>query len=159
MDHEEQTGALLAPSAEFLATVSVFPLIPAIKRDVSKTIDSALTWECVTAACSVPVGPLTPRSQLTASDINFSIVRPIVLKYAKLKNMAVVYACLVVRVPQVYTTCSISRLFCARQAYFLEESEDDLAYAGVMLSRVSWRTRANESTEHNSRPRYAKYLL
>ncbi|KAJ7475729.1 receptor-activated Ca2+-permeable cation channel [Mycena latifolia] len=102
MDHEEQSAALLAPSPEFLATVSVFPLIPAIKKDVVKTIDSALSWD-----------------QLTASDINFSIVRPIVLKYAKLKNMAVVYACLVNR------------------AYFLEESEDDLAYAGVMLSRAT----------------------
>ncbi|KAJ7158913.1 receptor-activated Ca2+-permeable cation channel [Mycena filopes] len=103
MDHlEQQTAALLAPSPEFLATVPVFPLIPALKKDVQKTIDSALTWD-----------------QLTASDINFSIVRPIVLKYAKLKNMAVVYACLVNR------------------AYFLEESEEDLAYAGVMLSRAT----------------------
>ncbi|KAJ7494620.1 receptor-activated Ca2+-permeable cation channel [Mycena galericulata] len=101
MDHEEQT-ALLAPSPEFLATVSVFPLIPAIKKDVLKTIDSALAWD-----------------QLTASDVNFAIVRPLVLKYAKLKNMAVVYACLVVR------------------AYFLEEAEDNLAYAGVMLSRAT----------------------
>lgn len=40
------------------------------------------------------------------------------LKYARLKNMAVVYACLVVR------------------SYFLSESEGDLAYAGVMLSRA-----------------------
>ncbi|KAJ7903703.1 receptor-activated Ca2+-permeable cation channel [Mycena olivaceomarginata] len=102
MDHEDQTAALLAPSPEFLATVPVFPLIPAIKKDVTRTIDSALTWD-----------------QLTASDINFTIVRPIVLKYAKLKNMAVVFACLVNR------------------ANFLEESEDDLAYAGVMLSRAT----------------------
>ncbi|KAJ6607394.1 hypothetical protein B0H10DRAFT_2072140 [Mycena sp. CBHHK59/15] len=97
MDHEEQATALLAPSPEFLATVKVYPLIPAIKKDVTKTVDSALTWD-----------------QLTASDINFAIVRPIVLKYAKLKNMAVVYA-----------------------AYFLAECEDDLAYAGVMMSRAT----------------------
>lgn len=58
-------------------------------------------------------------SQLTAADINFSIVRPIVNKYARLKNMAVVYACLVVR------------------SYFLSESDSDLAFAGVMLSRAS----------------------
>jgi hypothetical protein len=58
-------------------------------------------------------------SQLTAADINFSIVRPIVNKYARLKNMAVVYACLVVR------------------SYFLSESDCDLAFAGVMLSRAS----------------------
>ncbi|KAJ7716736.1 receptor-activated Ca2+-permeable cation channel [Mycena maculata] len=101
MDHEEQT-ALLAPSPEFLATVPVFPLIPAIKKDAMKTIDSALTWD-----------------QLTDSALNFSVVRPLVLKYAKLKNMAVVYACLVVR------------------AYFLEESDGNLAYAGVMLSRAT----------------------
>ncbi|KAJ7284865.1 receptor-activated Ca2+-permeable cation channel [Mycena rebaudengoi] len=104
MDHEanQSTASLLAPSPEFLATVKVFPLIPAIKRDAIKTIDVALTWD-----------------QLTASDINFSIVRPIVLKYAKLKNMAVVYACLVNR------------------GYFLEEAEEDLAYAGVMQSRAT----------------------
>ncbi|KAF8207580.1 hypothetical protein K438DRAFT_1815254 [Mycena galopus ATCC 62051] len=101
MDHEEQP-LLATHSQEALASVKVFPLIPALKQDVIKTIDSALTWD-----------------QLTASDINFAIVRPIVLKYAKLKNMAVVYACLVNR------------------AYFLEESEDDLAYAGVMLSRAT----------------------
>ncbi|KAJ7773071.1 receptor-activated Ca2+-permeable cation channel [Mycena metata] len=100
-DHEEQT-ALLAPSPEVLAKIAVFPLFHPLKRDVIRTIDSALTWD-----------------QLTASDINFSIVRPIVLKYAKLKNMAVVYACLVNR------------------AYFLKESEEDLAYAGVMLSRAT----------------------
>ena len=58
-------------------------------------------------------------SQLTAADINFSIVRPIVNKYARLKNMAVVYACLVVR------------------SYFLSESDSNLAFAGVMLSRAS----------------------
>ncbi|KAJ7227072.1 receptor-activated Ca2+-permeable cation channel [Mycena pura] len=101
MDDEEQ-AALLAPSPEFLASVLVFPLIPAIKKDVTKTIDSALSWD-----------------QLTAVDVNFTVVRPLVLKYAKLKNMAVVYACLVNR------------------AYFLRESEEDLAYAGVMLSRAT----------------------
>ncbi|KAF7327794.1 hypothetical protein MKEN_00359200 [Mycena kentingensis (nom. inval.)] len=93
---------LLAPTPEFLATVPVYPLIPSIKQDVSKTVDSALSWD-----------------QLTASDVNFAVVRPLVLKYAKLKNMAVVYACLVNR------------------AFFLEESENDLAYAGVMLSRAT----------------------
>ncbi|KAK7032991.1 hypothetical protein R3P38DRAFT_778928 [Favolaschia claudopus] len=100
VDHEEQ-NPFLAPSPEFLATVPVFPLIPALKKDVTRTIDSALTWD-----------------QLTAADISFTIVRPILFKYAKLKNMAVVYACLVNR------------------AYFLEQSKDDLAYAGVMMSRA-----------------------
>ena len=58
-------------------------------------------------------------SQLTASDINFAVVRPLVFKYAKLDNMAVVYACFVVR------------------AHFLSEAEDNLAYSGVMFSRAS----------------------
>ncbi|TFY62593.1 hypothetical protein EVJ58_g3769 [Rhodofomes roseus] len=85
-----------------LAAVKVFPLIPAIRRDVEKDIDTALSWD-----------------QLTASDINFAVVRPLVFKYAKLDNMAVVYACFVVR------------------AHFLSEAAEDLAYSGVMYSRAS----------------------
>ena len=62
---------------------------------------------------------LTPRSQLTASDINFAIVRPLVFKYSKLDNLAVVYACFVVR------------------SHFLSEAENSLAYSGVLLSRAA----------------------
>ncbi|KAF6757068.1 receptor-activated Ca2+-permeable cation channel [Ephemerocybe angulata] len=102
MDPEQRAG-LLAPSPEDLAQVKVFPLIPALRKDVTKTIDSALTWE-----------------QLTAADINWAIVRPIVNKYASLRNMAVIYACLVVR------------------QYFLAESETELAFAGVMLARADF---------------------
>ncbi|KAJ3854678.1 hypothetical protein EV368DRAFT_72760 [Lentinula lateritia] len=91
---------LLAPSPEYLASVKVFPLIPAIKKEI--IVYSPLTWD-----------------QLTASDISFSIVRPIVFKFARLKNLAIVYACLVVR------------------SYFLGESSNDLAYAGVNLSRAN----------------------
>ncbi|KAI0077860.1 hypothetical protein K474DRAFT_1661071 [Panus rudis PR-1116 ss-1] len=100
MDAEQSRG-LLAPTPEYLAQVKVFPLIPNLKRDVTTTIDSALSWE-----------------QLTASDVNFAIVRPLVFKYAKLNNLAVVYACFVVR------------------SHFLEEVDDNLAYSGVMLSRA-----------------------
>ncbi|KAG1825078.1 hypothetical protein EV424DRAFT_701665 [Suillus variegatus] len=103
MDAEEQISqGLLAPSQEFLASVKVFPLIPYLKKDVINTIDSPLSWE-----------------QLTASDINFAIVRPLVTKYAKLRNMAIVYACMVVR------------------SYFLAQSGSDLAHAGVMYSRAT----------------------
>ncbi|KAF7312239.1 hypothetical protein MIND_00236900 [Mycena indigotica] len=101
MDHEDQHQPLLAPTD--LASIPVYPLIPAIRKDVIETIDSALSWD-----------------QLTAADVNFAIVRPLVLKYARLKNMASVYACLVNR------------------AYFLGESENNLAYAGVMLSRATF---------------------
>lgn len=57
---------------------------------------------------------------MTAADINWAIVRPMVNKYASLRNMAVVYACLVVR------------------QYFLAESESELAFAGVMLARATF---------------------
>ncbi|EED84303.1 predicted protein [Postia placenta Mad-698-R] len=103
---EEQSESLLAPTPEFLASVKVFPLIPSIKRDVELNLvfiaDTALSWE-----------------QLTASDINFAIVRPLVFKYARLDNMSAVYACFVVR------------------SHFLSEAEQGLAYSGVMLSRAS----------------------
>lgn len=56
--------------------------------------------------------------QLTASDINFVIVRPLVFKYAKLDNMAVVYACFVAR------------------SHFLSQAEENIAYSGVLLSRA-----------------------
>ncbi|KAF9007612.1 receptor-activated Ca2+-permeable cation channel [Cyathus striatus] len=102
MDPELQSSTLLAPSPESLSSVKVYPLIPSLKRDVAKTIDSPLSWE-----------------QLTAADINFSVVRPLVFKYARLQNPAVVYTCLVVR------------------SYFLGETEEDLAYSGVMHSRAS----------------------
>ncbi|KZT07728.1 uncharacterized protein LAESUDRAFT_103790 [Laetiporus sulphureus 93-53] len=102
MDEEQSTATLLGHTSEILAAVKVFPLIPSIKRDVEKDIDTALSWE-----------------QLTASDINFAIVRPLVFKYARLDNMAVVYACFVVR------------------SHFLSAAQEDLAYSGVMLSRAS----------------------
>lgn len=35
---EEQTTSLLGPTLEMLASVKVFPLIPAIKRDVEVSI-------------------------------------------------------------------------------------------------------------------------
>lgn len=57
-------------------------------------------------------------SQLTASDINFAIVRPLVFKYAKLDNLAVVYACFVVR------------------SHFLSEAEENMAYTGILSSRA-----------------------
>lgn len=60
-----------------------------------------------------------PQSALTASDINFAVVRPLVFKYAKLQNMAVIYACFVVR------------------SHFLSEAEEHLAYSGVMISRAA----------------------
>ena len=71
---------------------------------------SALTLFCTT--------PLTTFSQLTASDVNFAVVRPLVFKYARLKNPAIVYVCLVVR------------------SHFILVAEQDLAFSGVSFSRA-----------------------
>ncbi|TFK83312.1 hypothetical protein K466DRAFT_665921 [Polyporus arcularius HHB13444] len=101
-DVVDEETRLLAPAPDNLASIKVFPLIPSLKKDVVRDIDSALTWE-----------------QLTASDINFAIIRPLVFKYAKLDNLAVVYACFVVR------------------SHFLSEAEENLAYSGVLLSRAA----------------------
>lgn len=101
----EQPGItpLLAHTQEELASVKVFPLIPALKKDVTGAIaNTALSWE-----------------QLNASDINFTIVRPLVTKYARLRNIAVVYACLVVR------------------SYFLAQADLNLAFTAIMQSRAS----------------------
>ena len=57
--------------------------------------------------------------QLTAADINFCIVCPIVNKYARLRNISVAYACLVVR------------------SYFLAEAKTNLAFEGVIMARAN----------------------
>lgn len=75
----------------------------------------------VSNACIVFISPLSTGRcrQLTASDINFAVVRPLVLKYARLRNMAIVYACMVVR------------------SYFLTQSASDLAHSSILLSRAT----------------------
>ncbi|KZS92531.1 hypothetical protein SISNIDRAFT_429191 [Sistotremastrum niveocremeum HHB9708] len=80
----------------------VYQLIYHVKKDVLENIDTAFTWD-----------------QLNASDMNFGIIRPLVFKYARLKNMAVVYACLAVR------------------AHFLANADADLAYSSVFISRAA----------------------
>ncbi|PVF95960.1 hypothetical protein CPB86DRAFT_763124 [Serendipita vermifera] len=101
MDPEERVP-LLAPTPETISGIKIWPLIIHIKRDVCDCLDTALTWE-----------------QLGASDVNFTIVRPILLKYASLRNMGTVFAFLVVR------------------AHFISSAEGDLSYAHVKLSRAN----------------------
>lgn len=135
------------PVADDLAAVSVFPLIPALKKDVlvstasvpvrlvctsadrpqerdrfagpllsciqhssSSPTDSALSWECVPAF----------RFQLYALSYSPSqSVCPLVNRYARLRNMSVVYVCLVVH------------------SYFLAQAETDLAFSSVMIACAS----------------------
>lgn len=62
---------LLAPTPERISSTKIWPLIFHIKKDVDEVLDTALSWE-----------------QLLASDVNFTTVRPLVLKYASIHNMA-----------------------------------------------------------------------
>ncbi|KAG8906384.1 hypothetical protein FRB99_006979 [Tulasnella sp. 403] len=104
MDPEDQvTRPLLAPSTEDIASTKVFPLIHRIKRDTIKNIDTALSWD-----------------QLTAPDVNFTVVKPLVATYSRLHNKAVVHAFLVVR------------------SHFISTAEDDLAFASLCLSRAAF---------------------
>ncbi|KIJ66723.1 hypothetical protein HYDPIDRAFT_85148 [Hydnomerulius pinastri MD-312] len=106
MDFEEQFGQRQsAPTQDFIATVKVFPLIPYLKKDV------IVSHRLLSSACF--------SRQLTASDVNFAVVRPLVLKYAKLRNMAAIYACMVVR------------------SYFLSQAATDLAHSSIMSSRAT----------------------
>jgi len=57
-------------------------------------------------------------SQLTASDVHFTIIKPLIVKYAGLKNLALVYSCLVVR------------------SHFLRVAEDSLAHFNLNNSRA-----------------------
>ncbi|KAN0093050.1 hypothetical protein V8E55_003834 [Tylopilus felleus] len=98
-DSEQQPAA---PTQDFLATVKVFPLIPYLKKDVTSSIDTPLTW-----------------IELTATDVDFAVVRPLVQKYARLQNMAVVYACMVAR------------------SYFLSQVTKEMALSPVLTSRAT----------------------
>lgn len=57
--------------------------------------------------------------ELTATDVDFAVVRPLVQKYARLQNMAVVYACMVAR------------------SYFLSQVTKEMALSPVLTSRAT----------------------
>jgi hypothetical protein len=101
MDTEGQDVPFLSPQPGTVDSIKVFPFIVHLKRDVIRSIDTALSWD-----------------QLTASDVNFALVRPLVFKYARLRNPAIVYVCLVVR------------------EHFITVAEQDLAFSGVSFSRA-----------------------
>ncbi|CAE6413533.1 unnamed protein product [Rhizoctonia solani] len=102
MDPEVQIRVPLdVPAEEDLLKQPVFPLIHAIKKDIEERIDSSLSWD-----------------QLNAIDVNYSIFRPLVFKYAKHRNYSIVYACLVVR------------------THFINSASQDLAFAPLKLTRA-----------------------
>ncbi|KAF8339538.1 uncharacterized protein EI90DRAFT_3151052 [Cantharellus anzutake] len=88
-------------TSEALSKYSVYPLIHSLRKDVENSIDTSLTW-----------------GQLNALEVNFTTVRPLVVKYAKLHNPAVVYASL------------------AARSHFLSEAENNIAFAGIIQTRA-----------------------
>ncbi|KIM33297.1 hypothetical protein M408DRAFT_326068 [Serendipita vermifera MAFF 305830] len=93
---------LLAPDPQSISATKIWPLIFNIKKDICRSLDTALSWD-----------------QLNASDVNFTVVRPILVKYASLRNLGTVFAFLVVR------------------AHFISSAEGDLAHAHIKMSQAS----------------------
>lgn len=112
--HSRRPSRVANTSAHDLETVSnpgdaigaaqqadVYPLLRLISHDIRITIDTALSYE-----------------ELIGHELNFAIVRPLAVKYARLKSPAVLYALLVTR------------------THFLKEAERDLAYQGMNTTRA-----------------------
>ncbi|KAG8965658.1 hypothetical protein FRC03_000293 [Tulasnella sp. 419] len=94
---------LLGLDMDDILNTPIFPLIHRIKQDAIQNIDTALSWD-----------------QLRAPDVNFSIIKPLVTKYARLENKGIICAFLVVR------------------AHFLSSAEDDLAFSPLMNCRAAF---------------------
>ncbi|KDN53254.1 hypothetical protein K437DRAFT_253272 [Tilletiaria anomala UBC 951] len=77
-----------------------YPLIHLIHQDVKRTIDTHLTWE-----------------ELTSVDLNFALVRPLAVKYAKLRSPAVIYG------------------FLFNKIQFLREASADIAFQQINATR------------------------
>lgn len=74
-DHDHERTPLLPsslPSDESIKAVNVFSLIHSVHDDVQRNIDTALSWE-----------------QLSAPDVNFTILRPLLVSYTSTKNPAI----------------------------------------------------------------------
>lgn len=72
-----------------------------IRQDVNTTIDTGLSW-----------------SELTGHELNFAVVRPLAVKYSKLKSTAILYAMLLTRI------------------HFLRQAERDLAFQNINQTRA-----------------------
>lgn len=78
----------------------VFHLIHEIRGDLRKTIDTHLSWE-----------------ELTSVDLNFSLVRPLAIKYSNFRSIAILYCLMLNRI------------------YFQREATRDLAFQSVNNTR------------------------
>lgn len=80
----------------------VFHLIHEIRNDLRKTIDTHLNWE-----------------ELTSVDLNFSLVRPLSIKYSNFRSIAILYCLMLNRI------------------YFQREATRDLAFQSVNTTRAA----------------------
>ncbi|KAF8634558.1 hypothetical protein AX17_004148 [Amanita inopinata Kibby_2008] len=94
----------------------VYPIIVMIRSDVMLYIDTPLSYEAVRAPTIWGSSILITYSQLTAPDLTYTLIRPLVDKYAALQhngNMSIVFCCLLNRVHFLrddnLTTASLSR--------------------------------------------------
>lgn len=78
----------------------VFHLIHEIRSDLRKTIDTHLSWE-----------------ELTSVDLNFSLVRPLAIKYSNFRSIGILYCLMLNRI------------------YFQREATRDLAFQSVNNTR------------------------
>ncbi|SJX65465.1 related to YVC1-vacuolar cation channel [Sporisorium reilianum f. sp. reilianum] len=80
----------------------VFHLIHQIRSDLRSTIDTHLSWE-----------------ELTSVDLNFSLVRPLAIKYSNYRSIAILYCLMLNRI------------------YFQREASRDLAFQSVNTTRAA----------------------
>lgn len=87
---------LLSSAISLAAAEPVFPLLQGVRAEVERVVDTPLSWD-----------------QLRSPTLNFSVVRPLVLKLTRGERPAIslIYCLLVVR------------------AHFLERADEDLAFA------------------------------
>ncbi|GAA5866603.1 hypothetical protein JCM3774_004027 [Rhodotorula dairenensis] len=102
-DEASPRDPLLSSAISLAAAEAVFPLLQRVRAEIERVVDSPLSWD-----------------QLRSPTLNFSVVRPLVLKLTRGDRPAIslIYCLLVTR------------------AHFLERADEDLAFAGVNTSRA-----------------------
>ncbi|KZV94710.1 hypothetical protein EXIGLDRAFT_739859 [Exidia glandulosa HHB12029] len=114
---DEEGHGLLGRSLHGLGRRRFFPLFPRLGLAFRRGLAPGLPWGRLGIVLRV-LAPGFPLGRFTAGDVNFAVVRPCVVKWARLNNLATVYALFVVR------------------GRFLTRIESDLANAGIWSARA-----------------------
>ncbi|KAH9972144.1 hypothetical protein BGW80DRAFT_1474791 [Lactifluus volemus] len=113
MDTDGSHVPLLSSLPLTVDSIKVFPFVVHLQRDVIVRRQNTISSLCASNSIFPSMA-----CQLTASDVNFAVVRPLVFKYARIRNPAIVYVCLVVR------------------SHFIAIAEQDLAFSALSFSRA-----------------------